>query len=210
MSMGRMISNDNRLVKRMRLRPHVITPKARQIFIAMLAFLPWFSACADDERPPKPPFFVPFEAQKAGSVFTTELRVVEHRSYIFSLALGAKKGASMDDVERIRKLAGESGRDKSGKQPWGGKLLWPGIPIPVKLKVSVIESSGQRIIYDKEIHEMEKIGVSSRGFIKLIDSIELKHGLYRIDIQSLKDIPELDGSPITFGIYGWPNSNPID
>lgn len=65
--------------------------KAKRLFIAMLALFPWLPACATDTRPPKPPFFVPFEAQKAGSTFTTELRVVEHRQYIFSLALGAKK-----------------------------------------------------------------------------------------------------------------------
>jgi hypothetical protein len=173
-------------------------------FVAILAFFPWLPACADDARTPKPPFFVPFEAQKAGNTFTTELRVVEHRNYIFSLALGTKEGGSMEDTIRIHKLAGEFGRDKNGK------LVWPGISIPLKLKVSIVESSGERIIYDKEIHETEMIGTSERGFAKLIDYIELKPGLYRIDIQSLKDIPELTESPITFGIYGRPNSTPID
>lgn len=193
---------------------HQLITKTKRLFIAMLAFFPWLPACASDARPPKPPLFVPFEAQKAGSVFTTELRVVEHRSYIFSLALGVKKGATreetMENARRLDELAGKFGRDKSGKQPWGGKLLRPGISIPLKLKITAIDSAGERIVYDKEIHEEERISVGQRGFAKLIDSIELNRGLYRINIQSLKDIPELAESPITFGIYGWPNSNPID
>lgn len=180
------------------------------IFIAMLASFPWISVCASDMRPPKPPLFVPFEAQKAGSIFTTELRVVEHRGYKFALLLKTKKGASMEDARRLMELAGKFGRDKSGKQPWGGKLLWPGISIPLKLKVSIIDASGERAIYDKEIHEEEVVGGGSMGIEKLIDTIELKSGHYRISIQSLKDIPELAENPINFGIYKWPNTNPID
>jgi hypothetical protein len=176
----------------------------KRLFIAMLAFFPWLTASADDARPPKPPFFVPFEAQKSGSVFTTELRVVEHRSYIFALLLGSKIGATVEDARRLMELAESDARNKDGK------AVSNGIPIPLKLKVSLIEPSGERIIYDKDVHEMEKIGATTLGFEKLIDSIELRPGHYRIDIQSLKDIPELAESPITFGIYGWPNSNPID
>jgi Domain of unknown function (DUF5625) len=176
----------------------------KQVFIAILALFAWLPASADDVRPPKPPVFVPFEAQKAGSVFTAELQVVEHRSYIFSLELGAKKGQTMEEARRISKLAGRDERYKDGKP----LSYW--VSIPLKLKTSIVESSGERIMYNKEIHEMETIGTSSRGFKKLIDTIELKRGLYRINIQSLKDIPELAESPITFGIYGWPNTNPID
>lgn len=184
--------------------------KIKRLFLAMLVFFPWVSGCASDMQTPKPPFFVLFEAQKAGSVFTTELRVVEHRSYVFALFLKVKKGASMEDARRLIELAGKFGRDKSGKQPWGGKLLWPGISIPLKLKISVIDASGERIIYDKEIHEEEMLGAGSIGIEKLIDVIDLSPGHYKISVQSLKDIPELAESPITFGIFGWPNTNPID
>jgi hypothetical protein len=101
-------------------------------------------------------------------------------------------------------LAGGNSKDKNGKP------LSYGIAIPLKLKVTAIDSSGERIIYDKEVYEEEMISAGQRGFAKLIDSIELKRGLYKIDVRSLKDIPELVESPITFGIYAWPNSNPID
>ncbi|HSM98509.1 MAG TPA: DUF5625 family protein [Gallionella sp.] len=174
------------------------------ICIAMLTLFPWLTACADDARPPKPPLFVLFEAQKAGSMFTTKLKVVEHRRYMFTLMLGAKKGETIEEARRINELAGSDARYKDGTP------VSYGIPIPLKLKVSVIEPSGERIIYDKDVHEMEKIGATMFGFEKLIDYIELKPGLYRIDIQSLNDIPELAESPITFGIFGRPNSTPID
>lgn len=174
------------------------------LFIAMLAFFPWVFAYASDMRIPKPPFFVPFEAQKAGSVFTTELRVVEHRHYEFALLWKAKKGTSIEDAKRLIELAGGNSRDKNGKP------LSYGISIPLKLKVSVIELSGDRIIYDKEIHDEEMLSAGGMGIEKLIDTIELRPGRYRVSIQSLKDIPELAEIPINFGIYGWPNSNPID
>jgi len=161
------------------------------------------------EQSPKPPFFVLFEAQKAGSVLTTELRVVEHRRYMFTLELGVNKGTTteetMENGRRLMDLAGGNARDINGKP------LSYGISIPLRLKVSVIKSSGERIIYGKEIYKEEMIGGGSgRGFTKLIDYIELKPGLYKIDIQSMKDIPELAENPITFGIYGRTNSNPID
>ena len=182
--------------------------KIKRIFIAMLAFFPWLPACGSDARPPKPPFFVPFEAQKAGSTFTTVLRVVEHRNYMFALALGIKKGATreatMENARQLSELAGGNERDKNGKP------LSYGVSIPVKLKVAVIDSTGERTIYDKEIYQEEVTGGGSRGVTKLIDVIELNRGQYRINIQSLKDIPELAESPITFGIYGRSNTNPID
>ena len=178
--------------------------KIKRISIVMLAFFPWFPACASDTRPPKPPFFVPFEAQKRGSTVTTKLRVVEHRNYLFSLDIGVKKGATMEDARRLLELAGGNERDKNGKP------LSYGVSIPVKLKVAVIDSTGERTIYDKEIYQEEVTGGGSRGVTKLIDVIELNRGQYRINIQSLKDIPELAESPITFGIYGRSNTNPID
>lgn len=154
--------------------------------------------------PPKPPLIVPFEAQKAGSTFTTELQVVEHRNYEFALLLKPKKGANIEEVKRLIELAeGEPGYKN-------GKPLSYGISIPLKLKISVIESSGEKLIYDKEITKEQMISAGGMGIEKVIDSIELRPGRYRISVQSLKDIPELVSTPITFGIYGWRNSNPID
>lgn len=158
----------------------------------------------NDARPRKLPLLVPFEAQKAGSIFTAELRVMEHRSYEFALLLKAKKGISIEEAKRLIKLAGDFGRDKNGK------LIRPGISLPLKLRVSAIESSGERVVYDKEIHEEEALGAGGMGIEKLIDVIDLRPGRYKVSIQSLKDIPELAETPITFGIYGWHNTNPID
>lgn len=188
---------------------HQLITKAKRLFIvAVLAFFPLVSGCASNMQPSSLPLFVPFEAQKAGSAFTTEIWVVEHRIYIFAVALGVKKGATTEETiknaRQLDKLAGQSGRDENGK------LYRPGISIPLKLKVSAIEPSDERIIYDKEAYEEEVISHGRRGIAKLIDSIELKRGRYRVSIQSLKNIPELVDNPITFGIYRWPNINPID
>src|SRR4030067_949241 len=97
--------------------------KTKGIFIAMLAFFPWHPACASDARLPKPPFLAPFEAQKAGSFFMTELRAVEHRYYKFALFLKPKKGGTKEDAKQLLKLAGGFERDRNGKPIRTGILI---------------------------------------------------------------------------------------
>lgn len=154
--------------------------------------------------PPKPPLIVPFEAQKAGSTFTTELQVVEHRYYEFAVLLQPKKGATIEDVKQLIALAeGEPGYRN-------GEPISYGIAIFLTLVVSAIDQAGERIVYSKSISREQMTSAGGMGVEKLIDVIELKPGNYRIRIQSLKDIPELIGYPINFGIYGKHNTNPID
>lgn len=176
--------------------------KTKRLFVAMLAFFPWFSACTNDTRPPKPPLILPFAVQKAGNKVETELRVVEHRGYRFSLRLGFKKGDE-EDRRRVRKLAGDFGRDRNGK------LIEPGISIPLGLKISVIDSSGERSLLEREILEEEMYAYGSDHYSKQIIEVVLRPGHYRIAIESLKDTPELLGTPVALGIDFNPKTNPI-
>lgn len=176
--------------------------KTRRMFSAMLALFPWLPALAGS-KPPKPPLILPFAVHKAGTVVTTDLRVVEHRVYKFSLRLGFKEH-DREDRKRVQKLAGDYGRDSQGK------LRNPGISIHVRLKISTIGSSSERVIYDEEIQEEEMYAYGADAYLKKIDHIELRPGLYRIAIESLQDIPELAETPVSLGI-GWaPKTAPID
>ena len=179
--------------------------KMQRIFlIAISAFFTLVSGCAN-MRLPKPPLYAPFTAQKAGSLFTTELRVVEHRKYEFTLLVSIKKGENTEDSKRLLKLMGRTGKDKDGK------MMSPGIAIPLKLTISVIDTSGESIIYDKEVHEEEMQSGGGGTYEKLIDLIELMPGgHYRVTLQSLQDVPEFSGNPISVGIHGHYNTNPID
>lgn len=179
--------------------------KTRRIFCAIAALLPWSSASPASwfgSGPPKPPLIVPFAVHKAGTIFTTELEIVDHRSYRFSLRLGFKEHDKADR-DRVEKLAGKYGRDKNGN------LLHPGIAIPLKVNISVIDSSGERTIYDQKIVEEEMYGYGADHYSKTIGAVALRPGHYRFTIESMQDIPELTETPVSLGI-GWaPKTSPI-
>ncbi|OGI38522.1 MAG: hypothetical protein A2140_07360 [Candidatus Muproteobacteria bacterium RBG_16_62_13] len=176
--------------------------KTRRLLSMLLAMFPWFSAWAGS-KPPKPPLILPFAVHKAGTVVTTELRITEHRVYWFDLRLGFKEH-DHEDRNRVKKLAGSGGRDKFGKP------LDYGLSIPVRLNISAIDSSGERIIYNKEVRKEEMAGYGANLYSKRIDRVELRPGLYRVTIKSLQDIPELAETPVSLGIGYRPLTTPID
>jgi hypothetical protein len=92
-------------------------------------------------------------------------------------------------------LAGSSGRYPDGK--W----LNTGIPIPVEFKISRIQSNGDSIIWTGHIDEEPLEGYTSKYLSKIIFSTPLEKGLYRIDITSLQDNPELSQVPVHFDIH---------
>lgn len=176
--------------------------KTRRMISVLLALFPWTSVWAGS-KPPKPPLIVLFAIHKAGTVATTELRIVEHRIYYFDLRLGFKEN-DPEDKRRVRKLAGGFGRDKNGK------LLDPGISIPLKLTINIVDSSGERLLLEKEIREEEMYAYGTDAYLKKISRIALKPGYYRISVESLEDIPELSKTSVSLGIGFNPKDRPID
>jgi len=171
---------------------HAITT-ARLLSIVVLAFLPWLTACADSTHLPKPPLSFPFEVQKSGSKIETELRIVEDKEYRFALLLLYKEG-DQEDRARVRKLAGGHMIDKNGK------VIEPGIPILLRFKINVIDASGERPMLEQEVSELRLSAWGSGHFNKQIFYLALKPGRYRVSVESLKDVPELFGTPVTFQI----------
>lgn len=173
--------------------------KAKLLLLAVLILLPCCSACARDAQPPKPPIVLPFAVQKAGNKVETEMRIVEHREYIFSLRFSYKK-SDQTDRARVKKLVGDDYQDKNGN---------PGIPTPLKLKISAIEPTGERIIVDKEVLELRLRSWGGEFFDKHIDYIKLLPGNYRVSVESLQDAPELVGIPTALRIGYMAKSTPI-
>lgn len=166
---------------------------AAAVTIFMLSFLPCLTACAKDVGPPKPPINLPFEVQKSGSRVETEMRIVEEKEYRFALLLLYKKDA-MADFERVRKLAGYSDLDKFGK------LLRPGVPVLLKFKINIIDSAGERLMLEQDVSELRTTSMGSGQFNKQIVYLVLKPGHYRVSVESLRDVPELIGTPVEFQI----------
>lgn len=159
--------------------------KAALLFFGVLILLPWFSACAKNTLPPKPPLILPFAVQKAGNKVETDLRIVEHREYTFSLQFTFKEDDQEDRV-RVKKLVGSAWKDEGDT----------GIPTPLKLKVSVIEPAGERVIVDKEVPELRLRSWGGNFFQKHIDYVTLEPGLHRVSVVSLQDAPDLTGIPM--------------
>lgn len=176
--------------------------KSKWLFIAMMALLPWLTACAQDAGPPNPPLSLPFEVQQAGNKVETELRVVEHRGYSFDLRLMYKKG-DQANRERVRKLAGRYEQDKNGK------LIEPGVPILLRLKIDVIDDSGVNPMLEQGVSELKLTSWGGDSFNKRIAEVPLKPGRYRISIESLRDVPELLGTPVILRVGFDAKSTPI-
>lgn len=158
---------------------------ARQLVIVMLVFLPWLTACTKSD--------FPFEAQKARNAIEVKLWVLEHRSYVFNLRFMYKE-EDLEDRLRVKKLVGEYNRDNDGK------LIEPGIPILLRLKIDVNDDSGLRPMLDREISELMRTGHGSDFYDKEIAAVILKPGHYRIMVESVHDVPELIGTPVMLHI----------
>ena len=168
-----------------------IKPGWLSIFI--IAFLPWLSGCANGSQPPKPPIKLPFVVQKAGSKVETEMRIVEEKEYRFSLLFLYKKDDRADG-ERVRELAGYSDLDM------GGKLLRPGVQTPLRLKIHVMDSAGDRLLLEQDILELRTVAAGSGRYTKQVIYMILKPGQYRVSVESLQDVPELIGTPVELQI----------
>jgi hypothetical protein len=176
------------------------------LFLSSLIIFLCILACAKEDEnglPPKPPIEIPFEVHKAGAKVETEIRVVEHREYIFDLEFKFKENDS-EDRARVKKLVGDDYQLKNGD---------PGIHIPLRFKITSINAAGETPIFEKEILDPQDLRLKSWGgnnFDKLIAYFVLKPGLYRVSLESLKDIPELIGTPVFLRITYMVKVTPID
>lgn len=193
----------------------------KRILTAMLmAVFLFLSGCATwGPHPPAVPFELPFAVHKAGETISTEMEIAQDRFYEFSLELYCKKEFKEDmrDCGRVKKLAG-SGRcrkDEDGKY----SLIHDGTCTPVKLRVIGLDDEVKSFYFDQEITSCAKhgtggtdddpTGASGLSFTRIIKDIRLKPGRYRLSVTSLEDIPELEGTRVTFRVGWYWNSAPF-
>lgn len=56
-------------------------------------------------------------------------------------------------------------------------------------------------MFEQEISELRKTSDAADFFAKQIIELTLKPGHYRVSIESLKDVPELLGTPVIFQMF---------
>jgi len=173
------------------------------LFIAVV--LCFLSGCATAGLP-KAPIGLPFAVHHGGIEISTELQIVRERAYYFSIRFYYYGDSSSADAKRVRKLVGGGARNKADQ------YTEPGVAVPSVLKIEGTTESGQKVSIEKEFvitgHDAHGFtgfnGAIGGYFTRGIGFIRLAPGIYRITVRTLKDIPELAGTPVEFRI-GWIN-----
>ena len=163
----------------------------RKIFAAIIMMLFCFMACESTNQ--NTPTTLPFVIHKAGTKVTAELDVKEEHRYWFELQFW-HQGKDDAERERIEKLVGRGARDMVGNP------IDDGIPIPLKITISIIDASGERTVTEGEIFVREVWAGGGGHFDRGIGHILIPAGHCRISIQSINDIPELSDVKVTLEI----------
>lgn len=171
----------------------------RRLLLPLGMSLSMLAACSDTPKLPQPPLTFPFDTQKAGFKIETDIRVVDFNSYKFGFMLGFKEGDAADR-ERVKKLAGEYGRDKAGK------LIQPGVPIPLRIRIEALKPSALEGVFEKEFLEQEMYAFGDSYYRTGIASVKLKPGTYHLAIENLKVVPELRGTSVILFVGANPKS----
>ncbi|MEK7995415.1 MAG: DUF5625 family protein [Planctomycetota bacterium] len=141
---------------------------------------------------PIPPVSFAFDASKASTVVDTTIKVDKTRFYQFELLF---RGARPADMAALNKLAGDaylgdSYVDKRYKPPD------PGVVVPVR----VVITADQHVVYDRTVKTQGHYSFTRLAIHRRAGGIELIPGLYRIQVSTIEDIPELSAVTIEFSV----------
>jgi hypothetical protein len=172
------------------------------LLLTLVFFCAWLSGCSveNENGVPTPPLKIPFAVQTAGAKIETEVQVVDHKNYIFNLAFMFKEHDENDRV-RVKKLVGEDMQYKDGDS---------GIPTSLHFKITLIDTVGEKIIFDQVLKDLRLRSWSGTSYSKHITDVALKPGHYLISVESLKDAPELMGTPVIFIMGSYAKASNID
>ncbi len=165
-----------------------------KILIATLPMLfPCMTACAAfwSTSPPTPVVKWPFDVSKRDSKVNQEFRIREYRSYYFALRFDH---LGPPDAQRVLAVVGD------------GSRKYPGIAIPIHIKILKLLDTGNpppELIYEGTISTSNSyagVGTwwppSGHGaFLREIIAIDLKPGIYRVEVNTIEDRPEFSGTP---------------
>lgn len=151
-------------------------------------------------RPPEPPIYVPFDITKKGNKAEMTFRLKKDTGCVFGISFKYKEG-DRGDKDRVRNLTGTQGR---GRHDAHGNYFdvppeKPGIPTPIRLKIFFIIDNQFELIFDQGFEPV--LGSwGANTLTKIVKDILLKPGIYKAEIESLRDSPELIGEKIEFEV----------
>jgi hypothetical protein len=134
------------------------------------------------------PTRIAFGVQHQGSKATLDFRADKTRAYLFQLAFGFADAAGR---ERLRGLVGRDSRRAAIRD--GNAIL----PISLHMTLARLGSPAETIIYDRTVADMRGTGFTAKEFVMQIDRVALDPGDYRVNVESLRELPELADVPIS-------------
>jgi hypothetical protein len=166
----------------------------KKILAIMMTMVACFTGCA--AAGPRPPIRLPFAVHQTGATVSSEVRIVKNGAYRYPFFL-IFPFKDNEERERVRKLVGGPGRYKNGQ------FAEPGIPINLKITISIIEPSGERILSEQEVFTVGIEATDVHCFIREIEQhkFRMSPGLYRVTVENLKGIPEFADIKVVFVIY---------
>lgn len=159
-------------------------------------------ACSDGDQLSNPPLDIPIDTQTAGSRVDVAFRVPEYRAFEFGVKLRFREGDDKDR-QRVLKLAGDPRRDQAGK------LIAPGISIPLRVRLVSLNPSDLEQAYEREYAEQQRSGVSDTDVYSEIATFRLKPGPYRITVENVKVVREIQDTPVSIYFSARPKSTAI-
>ncbi len=175
---------------------------SRRLVLSFVFLLSSLSACTNNSQIPEPPLSFPFDTQKAGFKIETDMRVVGYNSFQFGFKLGFKEGDATDRA-RVKKLAGDHAQDMTGK------LIQAGVPIAVRLRINALNPSTLESVFERDFFEERENGASATDFYIVLTEVKLRPGTYHIVIESLKEVPQLQGTTVALYVASDPKGRPI-
>lgn len=164
----------------------------RRSLLAWVSLIPWLPAFGADKSL-RPPLQLPFHPERKGERVAIEVRVVEDRKYWLDLQLGYREG-DIQDWRRVQAIAGRYEKDKDGR------LIEPGVNVPLHLIITGVETQGERLIVDEKVLEQRMYGSGPRQITKRIMGVRLRPGRYRVIVETLEEVPVLEFVSVNLSI----------
>ncbi|MDR1975635.1 MAG: DUF5625 family protein [Campylobacteraceae bacterium] len=155
------------------------------IIIALTAML--YSGCAilSPDKIPTIPYGMKIDLSKSGNVYETTVKVKEKAQYYFFLGFAVDESNKTDKDQMFDFLR-------------GARSFYNNTTIPIKLTIR--KADDNELIIEK-IYQTNGLYSHGSSYIKRdIKSFSLKKGIYNIRLETLKDIPFLEGREFFFSI----------
>lgn len=174
------------------------------LVVAAICLPRWAVGMGSAPQPPKPPLTIPIAVHRKGEVIDTTMRIVEHRDYEFGFRFRFKKN-DIQDENRVLGLIHAYPRDITGPMINRNQ-------IPLSLKIWQITEGTERPVFDRHLDGFPgpRGGTGSDFHIRNLTEVELRPGLYRMRVETLKDLPELATVDTEFRVGWFYNARPYD